>query len=189
MRSPASVRLTAIGKSALIPLSYLQPVFNAAAAVVLSEDATALTYSVLVTYDDFGPDGYVPVTISQTLTAITVTDPALPLKGGVSVGDVVILKGTNVPGADGYFVVQTTPTPTTYTVTSLVSQSAVDKGFAQHDYWRLFAAPTNLTAATTRQSAPLGPTTTGPVTGVLLNVTALGTGSATLLVVQGIGSG
>lgn len=189
MRSPVYVKQAAIGKSALIALAYNQPTFNVGVGVLLSSDAAALTYSVQFTADDFGPDAFSLVTLSQTTTVITVTDPSLPLRGGVAVGDIVQLRNTGFANIDGVYTVTTAPSPTTYTVTSGTSQSAVAGFPSQHAYWRLFPAATALTAATTRQFGSLVASgATGPCTGVLLNVTALGAGSATLVVVQGTGS-
>lgn len=170
----------------VLPLDYIQLAFGAAVGGILSEDASALTYSFFVTYDgfadrDFGAD----VSISQTTTTITVTDPNLAVRGGVTTGDIVRLFGTG-GNTDGWYLVASTPSTTTYTVTSLISQSITGLG-SRHMYWRLFPTPAALTAATTRIAATISITNIGPATGLVLKTAAITAGSVTGVVVQGEG--
>ena len=102
-------------------------------------------------------------------------------------GDIVHLYSP-AANVSGPYVVATAPSLTTYTVTSGTSQS-VGASFAQHQYWRLFAAPAAITAATTRISAALSHSTTGPCTGVSLKITARTAGSLVGVIVQGVGAG
>jgi hypothetical protein len=172
-----------------MPLDYIQTAFGVGIGVMLSEDASGITYSALMTFDDMGPDSFSYVSISQTTTVVTVTDPSLPLRGGVVAGDIVHIMNSGVAaGVDGWYVVASTPSTTTYTVTSGTSQSVTGGSNSRHQYFRMFAAPAALTAATTRASAALSHSTTGPVTGVALNVTAYAAGRANMVVVQGVGT-
>ena len=177
------------GKNAdwVLPLDYIQLAFGAAVGGILSEDATGPNYTFFVTYDGMAPSDFAAdAGFSQTTTTITVTDPLLPVRGGVTTGDIVRLfaPGTNI---DGWYLVASTPSTTTYTVTSGVSQSLTANG--KHMYWRLFPAPTALTAATTRISATISINNVGPATGLVLKTGAITGGSVTGVVVQGEGPG
>jgi hypothetical protein len=195
MRSPVySNALAAAGTATwgtsgafILPVSYIQPTFGVALGGILSEDASGITYTYTVTYDDCSSDSLVPITASQTTTAITVTDPALPLKGGVVAADVVRIIGLKA-NVDGWYVVATTPSTTTYTVTSTVSQTVASTP-CYHQYFRLFATPAAITGASTRIAATIYYGNVGPVTGVCLKAGARAAGSLTGVVVQGVGSG
>lgn len=194
MRGPIfSQPLAAVGTavwsqqgSLILPLDYIQLAFGVSAGGILSQDASAITYSFYLTLDDCSPDGAAPAGVSQTTTTITVTDPALQARGGVAAGDIVQLRGFG-SSVDGWYPVATAPSLTTYTVTSLVSQTFAGGGM--HQYWRLFAAPTLLTAATTRVFTNLAHSTTGPCTGLCLKTSARTAGSLVGIVVQGAGPG
>jgi len=196
MRSPIfSNRITVAGATAtwgaagslILPVDYIQLAFGVVAGGILSEDAAAITYSFFVTYDGMSNDFASPMSLAQTTTTITVTDPNLPLRGGVTVGDVVQLLGTG-GNTDGWYVVASTPSTTSYTVTSLVSQTITGLA-SQHKLFRLFAAPAAITGASTRIAAAISITNVGPCTGLVLKATAITTGSVCGVVVQGEGPG
>jgi hypothetical protein len=189
MRSPTYVQLATNTTSDILPLDYIQLAFGVGIGLIPSQDAAGPpSASVLLTFDDLSSDAFGYCTISQTTTVITVTDPGLAVRGGVAVGDVVKIRGSGVAsGVDGTYAVATAPSPTTYTVTSGVSQSATGGVNSQHAYYRMFAAPAALTAQVARASGFLSHSTTGPVTGIALKLTGRTVGSVTMAVVQGAG--
>jgi hypothetical protein len=187
MRSPVRQTLSANGDTPILNLDYIQMAFGVGIGVYFSEDAATITWSILTTFDDFGPDNFQPVSLSQTTTVITVTDAGLPARGGVVVGDVVIIQGSGQANVDGQYAVATAPTPTTYTLTSAVSQSFTGGPFTKASVFHMFAAPTALTAQTAKGTGSLAHSTTGPVTGALMRMTGRTAGSASVLWVQGAG--
>lgn len=200
MRLPIIKRYTAVGKVAtdgniLVPVNRMQIAFLLSIGILLSSDATGGASTVQFTYDDLGPDWLLPVTVSQTTTVITVTDPNLPSKGGIAVGDVGRIAGTGIVGLDGEWPVASTPTPTSYTLTSTTNQSAVSNN-GKAGIYRLFSSLIT-SAANARAFGNLssglaaatgtGILNAGAVSAVALNVTALTTGSIYLQLLEAMG--
>lgn len=200
MRIPIIKRYSAVGKTSVdgkivIPVNYLQIGFAVSLAILLSQDAANGASTVQFTYDDLSDDWLRPVTISQATTVITVTDPDLPNRGGVAIGDAARIIGTRNAGVDGEWLVATTPSPTSYTLTSSVSQTFVSSD-ARIGIYRLLNSPI-VSAANARAQGVLMPNYTfngtvavfnsGNVTGVALNVTALTAGSIYMQLLQGLG--
>lgn len=189
---------TATDGKILLPVNYIQFPFEVACAILFSSDAAAAAGAgaVLFTYDSMSDDDFQPVTISQTLLVITVNDPALPNKAGIAQNDVVKIIGTNVPGIDGEWVVTTTPTPTSYTLTSSISQNAapmngraaifhmfssfITQTVVARTYGHLSTGGAKVAVSTAQNS--------GPCTAVALALSVLTAGSAYLQVLQGAGS-
>jgi hypothetical protein len=196
MRSPIySTALAAAGTakwgtegSFVLPLDYIQLAFGVAAGGILSEDNNAITYSYYLVFDDCGPDSIQDCFVAQSTTTITITDAKLATRGGVVAADVVRLISADTTIA-GWYVVASTPSATTYTLTSATSQTVAAGTPCQHQYFRLFAAPAAITGATTRIAAPLSHSTTGPCTGLVMKCSARTGGSVTGVVVQGGGPG
>jgi hypothetical protein len=197
MRSPIySYPLSAAGEaqwdaqgSLILPLDYIQLAFGVTCGGLLSSDAAGITYSFLFTLDDMGPDNRYIATVAQTGTTVTVTDTNLQRIGGVAAGDIARAFWANgLPSVWG--VVATTPTPTSYTMTTAVAApTPISARGGYHGYWRLFAAPASLTGLSARGSGSLAHSTTGPATGLVLRASAVGGGSVTGVVVQGAGPG
>ena len=196
MRSPIySQPLAVVGTakwdaqgSLILPLDYIQLAFGVTCGGILSQDASAITYSYLFTLDDCGPDNAYSCSVSQSTTKVTVTDANLQTNGAVAVGDIARIWGTGNSTVDGWYTIATAGTTTTFVSTSATSQTvAATPGY--YARWRLFAAPAGITAATTRASAALAHSTTGPATGLALKATARTAGSLVGVVVQGAGPG
>lgn len=199
MRQPIIKRYTAVGKvatdgSILVPVNALQIAFLVSIGILLSSDATGGASTVQFTYDPMDADWQQPVTVSQTTTVITVTDPNLPTKGGIAVGDVGRIVGTGIAGLDGEWLVASTPSSTSYTLTSSVSQSQSSNN-AKAAIFRLFPSTIasaanarafgNLSGGIATAATPV--LNSGVVTGVALNVTALTAGSIYLQVLEAMG--
>lgn len=201
MRLPIIKRYSAVGKVAtdgniLVPVNNLQIAYALAVGILLSSDATGGASTVQFTYDDFSQDAYAPVTITQAALVISVTDLALPAKGGIAVGDVGRIQGTGVVGIDGEWPVASTPTPTTYTLTSSVNQAVAATANGKAAIYRLFnslitsaanaRAFGNLAGGLAAATAT-GILNSGPISGIALNVTALTAGSIYLQLLQAMG--
>lgn len=201
MRLPIIKRYTAVGKVAtdgniLIPVNRMQIAFGLSVGILLSEDATAGASTVQFTLDPLDQDWYQPVTITQATTVITVNDPNLPAKGGIAVGDVGRIQGTGVVGIDGEWPVATAPTPTSYTLTSTVSQAVAATQNGKAAIYRLFSSLIT-SAANARAFGNLsyglaaatatGILNSGAVSAVALNVTALTAGSIYLQLLEAMG--
>jgi hypothetical protein len=203
VRLPIIKRYTAVGKVAtdgniLVPVNNLQIAFAVAVGILFSSDAGAAAAAVQFTYDAMDQDWYQPVTISQAATVISVTDPNLPAKGGLSgtAGlDVVRIQGTGIVGIDGEWPVATVPTPTTYTLTSSVNQAVAATQNGKAALYRMFTSLITATAGARgfgNLSAGIAASAanslnSGPVTAIALNVTALPAGSAYLQLLQAMG--
>jgi hypothetical protein len=200
---------------AWVPLSYNALAFNAVAVgLAWGSGGTTLTWSAQITFDDFVFERL--ITASQTTTTITVTDPggyATPttlaayygpggnLGHGLAIGDSVTLKGCG-SGMDGTYAVATVPSNTSYTVTSLISQSATAAAGARVTPLRVMTHPglNGITAGTTaRVFANIGAgqpdnsataTAVSPsiITGIRPTITAWTSGNLDFLVLQGVGS-
>lgn len=194
-----------------VPLSYNALAFNAIISGIAHGATTTFTWSAQYTLDD--PEFERPISASQTTTVITVTDPGGWALGasilgpggntghGLSVGDSVILKGLG-SGMDGTYDVASVPSATTYTVTSLVSQSATGAVGARVTPLRVFVHPglNGITAGTTaRAMAAIGmgqpdnsatATQVAPVIAMAVRprMTAWTAGNLDFIVLQGIGS-
>jgi hypothetical protein len=202
MRLPIIKRYTAAGKKAtdgaiLIPVNALQIAFGLSVGILYSQSATGGASTLQFTYDDLSPDNLDPlVTVTQATTVLTVTDPNLPAKGGIAVGDIGKIVGTGLAGVDGEWVVATTPTDTSYTLTSSVSQTVTQAPNAKIGIYHLFSSLI-ASATTTRAFGNLAPglaaatatgiLNSGAVSAVVLNVTALTAGSTYLQLLQAMG--
>lgn len=187
---PVDVSLKALGFSNWIPLDYLQNGFSVGLGFSISSGAS-LTATVQHTFDDLLQNDH-PVQISQSTTVITVTDTGFtPLYAGtdslgghnLSPGDSVIVQGSKVNGMDGTFAVQTVPNNTSYTLTSLVSQTAVADPGVQVASARVFPHAT-MVAMTARTDGNYA----FPPMFVRLLLTAWASGTASLMIRQGMGS-
>lgn len=185
----------------LVPTNYIQFPFELSCAILASSDAAAAAgvATVLFTYDSMSNDDFVDVGVAQALTVITIIDASLPARGGIAVGDVVKLLGTGTPTSniDGEYVVATVVSPTSYTLTSAVSQTFNAQYGGKAGTFRMFPsliknaavarAFGNLSAGLAAATAT-GILNSGPVTGVALNISVLTAGSLYLSIVQGAGS-
>jgi hypothetical protein len=181
-----------LGASPWIPVDYLQLAFGVGLAVTFSSGATA-TATVQHTFDDLNQiPSQRAVTVSQTTTVITVTDggPYAPQGGvynglanhGLSAGDYVHLYNTGIPSGDGDYSVATVISPTQYTVTSAVSQSAAGGPSTTVVSARVFNH-SSLAALTTRSNGSYA----FPIIATRLLLTAYTGGVVVLGVVQGLG--
>jgi hypothetical protein len=180
----------------LVPVNNLQIAFAVAVGILFSSDAGAAAAAVQFTYDAMDQDWYQQVTISQATTVISVTDPNLPAKGGLAVGDVGRIQGTGIVGIDGEWPVATVPTPTTYTLTSSVNQAVAATQNGKAAIYRLFTSLITATAgarafgnlaAGLAAATATGILNSGPITAVALNVTAQPAGSTYLQLLQAMG--
>lgn len=131
MKSPVQVALGANGNSVWVPHDPWQTPFCLTLAGFVSAGAS-LTWAVQYTCDDIY--AYRDISISQTTTVITVTDPGPPVQTsfgvaaatqghGLSVNDWYKIEGSGLPNVDGEYAVATVPTATTLTLASAFSQS------------------------------------------------------------------
>lgn len=112
MATNTSVRMSATGKSAWIPVNRHQDAANVALAVTLSEGAT-LTYSVQHTLDRLNRPEY--CSISRSTTTATLTQTGIGKKAAV--GDCVVVSGAGAPLDGTYDVASVTGDDAlTYTV-------------------------------------------------------------------------
>lgn len=200
----ASISAVSTSGRILLPTNYIQSPFELGVGIFFSSDAAAAAgvATVFFTYDSMSQDDFFDVGVSQTTTVITVTDPNLPARGGIAVGDVARLQGvltqpSAATGIDGEYVVATVVSPTSYTLTSTISQSLVAQYGAKAATFKMQATLIknavlarvfgNLSAGLAAATAT-GILNTGPVTGVALGLTVLTAGSAYLQVLQGSGS-
>ena len=157
---------------AWIPVDSLQTAFGLGLFVTVSLDANGLTYEVDLTGDDpFAVPR--PVTIFQSTTTATITDPA----HGLLSGDSATLSNTGI-GIDGTYTITVTDA-NTYTVTTVTSQTATGKNGSSVITFRVFTHPT-LVGQTTRQTGNVA----FPVKAVRLKLSAWSAGSATLAVIS-----
>jgi hypothetical protein len=167
-------------------LDYLQRPFDVGLFSSLSEDASAAaTYNIECTPDNPNQTKGTrnPVaSLSRTTTVVTLTwaNPH-----GLVTGDALKVYNSGDPNLDGDQQVASTPSPTSITYAVANTGAVVGSPYTEAIALRVFALPTALTAATTRQSASL----TIPAWAVRLRATALTAGSIVLEVVQGYGRG
>lgn len=186
MRSPLKVTLSAVGKSAWLPLDYVARTFNVGLFASLSEDASvAATYSVEMTPDNPNAgksvrNPVVSLTRAGTVATLTWANPH-----GIVTGDDAKVYNSGDPNLDGDQTVASTPSPTSITYTVANTGAAVGSPYTEAIPLRVFPIVAALTAATTRQSASLQT----PCWAVRLNVTAITAGNISLEVVQGLARG
>lgn len=169
---PVSIRMSAAGRSSWIPLNYLQNNFNVSAAVVLSA-SVGLTFTVQHTYDDIF--SYTNRKITRSTTTATVNYPA----HGLSNGDWAAIQGTGSTNLDGFQVVTVVDADNfSYTV----SNSGTTAAQGQVAIARVFSH------ATITGTASISGTYTSPVIACRLYVSAYTSGTADLLVLQGLGT-
>lgn len=179
---PQYISLAALGNTPWVPVNNLQWAFAVGIAVTLSGGAS-LTYTVQHTYDPIDDSQSRYAAIAQTTTVITVSgDIGPPGSGGgsgLSVGDDAILYGTGL--MDGEYPVASIISPTSYTLTSGVSQSANGTPTSRVKSYRVFNNAT-LAASTTKGNTNYS----SPITGVRLNISVYASGVATMAVIQGV---
>jgi hypothetical protein len=182
---PIYESLAAVGSTPWVPINRLQWGFGAAVAVTLSSGAS-LTYTVQHTFDPVDDSQARNVAASQTTTVITVTGDIGFTGGGnthgLSVGDDVILFGTQATNMDGEYPVASFVSATSYTLTSLVSQSATGSSNTRAKSYRVWLNA--LGAQTVKTSTNYA----FPVAAVRLNISVYTSGVATMAVLQGVGS-
>lgn len=196
---PVYVALNAIASSPWIPLDRQQDCFNVGIQVSLSEDASAITYSVQATCDPMGDEYLIPCSIARAAGVATVTTL---FQHGLNVGDAVIVTGSGSAALDSQPFVQsnllppfysnsgqatpwnvaTAPTPTTFTYAVANSGPLADAGVTKLRIYRVAPVP-NLSALSAKAFQPL----IIPATALRLVVTALTAGFAQMGVIQGIG--
>jgi len=187
MRSPVKAQVSgAPGITPWIVLDYTQRPFDVGLFASLSEDASAAaTYSLEYTPDNPNQtkgtrNPVVSLTRTTTVATLTWANPH-----GLTTGDAAKVYNSGDPNLDGDVQVASTPSANSITYTVANTGLTTQTGYAEAIALRVFALPTALTAATTRQSAAL----TTPAWAVRLHVTALTAGSVLLEVVQGYGRG
>jgi hypothetical protein len=190
--------MNAAGVSQWVPIDYIESWFGVEVGVILSEDASGVTYSVQYTLDSLrlnpqgaadGSDNH--VTIARAGTVATVTDNGpYGLGHGLSPGDSVIISGSgstnfdSLPPTYGTGLVgrqvDTTPSSTTFTYTVSNTGPAADVGTTYITRQRIFTHSTlaNLQA---RNNG----TFNYPIRAVRLYLAALATGYVDMTVLQG----
>jgi hypothetical protein len=184
----ARLTMNAPGNSPVVPVSYLQPTFNVALAVLPSAAATGLSCEAQLCLDDQSIKRQVNWT--QVANTVTITDGIQAYGLGASslatqqnphglvTGDSVTIEGTNFDG--NYNVTVTSPTQ--YTITVGPSQTASGDARVIPQHW---VVSTAVPAAT---AARLITNTTQPATAFRFVVAALTTGSVDFIVLQGLGT-
>jgi len=176
----------AAGFGPWVPVDYLQRYFNLGLSVLPSAAATGASFSVQFTMDDLSISR--PVTWSQALTTVTITDPVYQVNSGLPgiphglvTGDSITIQGTKnaLLSFDGTYQATVTG-PTTYTITVTPSQTANGASFVIPE--RVFTT----TGIPALSSARISATLLIPCTAVRLAVAGLTAGSLDFLVVQGI---
>lgn len=184
MRSPLKATVSgAPGISPWLLLDYYQVNFNVGLFASLSEDASAAaTYSLQYSPDNpnSGKTTRNPV-VSLTRTAGVATLTWLNPHGLVA-GDAARVWNSGDPNLDGDAQIASTPSASSITYAVANTGLTVGSPYAEAQPMRVFALPTAVTAATTRQSLNLQT----PCWAVRLNVSALTAGSITLEAVQGL---
>jgi hypothetical protein len=185
--------MTAAGVSAPVPVSYLQPTFNVALAVIPSNANTVLSVGIQYCLDD--QSILRPINWTQTTTTVTITDgiyfPGSQTAGnphGLKVGDSVTITGTAVPGGsasfDGNYPVASVTNDQVYTITVVPSQTASGQAFIVPQRW-VFTGVGIIPAGT---SARTYANTTQPATAFRANLVTLTGGTMDFIVLQGLGS-
>lgn len=187
----------AAGFTVPIPVSYLQPTFNVALAVIPSAAATGLSCKAQYTLDDQSIKRQVNWT--QAATTVTITDGIQPFGMGASAlatqqnphglvtGDTISIEGTGTgaplpfTGFDGNYAVTVT-SATAYTITVTPSQTASGSSLVIPQRW----VDTTVVPAAT--AARLFTNTTQPATAFRFVVAALTTGTVDFIVLQGLGT-
>jgi len=192
----ARLTLSGAGVSPPIPVSYLQPTFNVALAVIPSASVSALSCEAQYTLDD--QSTFRTVNWSQTGTTVTITDgtqsfgqnssnPYSQNPHGLTTGDSVTIQATAASAVggftnfDGNYSV-TVVNSTTYTITVAPSQTAQGSGQVVPQRWAVSSAVPAATAAR------LYANTTQPATAFRLNVATLTGGTVDFIVLQGLGT-
>ncbi len=107
---------------AIIPLDPAKPLFNNAYAMWCDQAGSgAITGQIDATFSDLSNN--IPVTYSQSTTAITLTFPAAnPHTLGSNV-DYMLISNTGIVGVDGFWAVSSVTNDTVVVVTSTTSQT------------------------------------------------------------------
>ncbi len=160
-----------------IPINELANAFQIGLACCISSGASA-TYKVQHTFDEPGPDGLHPVSISRTTTTATVTDT----DHGLSVGDNVLVEQSGSTNLDGSYAVASVTNQNVYTYTVANSGATADNGNAKAHNFRVFDH-----AIITGQTGRIDGNYAFPIQAVRLNVTTWASGKVDLTVLQGMG--
>lgn len=171
--------------------------FGVGIGVILSEDAN-LTYTVQHTFDPFGPDWELPVTLARAAGVVTAT---FPYQHGLTTADSLMIRGSGSTQMDSQpstaqigppwplnvgqplaFAVASTPSNTTLTYACTNAGPATDNGSAKAQIIRVFPNA-DLAAQTTRGNANYA----FPVSAIRLLLTAWVAGFAQIEALQGDG--
>lgn len=205
MRDTISYQLNAVGFTPWIPLSYIQPTFNASWFLRLSSNATGVTFSAQYAVEDLNFE-YSAVGVQATTTLTLNFAPAVsanqfntgqnPINGvnylsfghNLIVGDVVFIKGSaqayaaGATNIDGFYPVATVVDQNNVTVTVVPSQSATFPNL-RVGILRPYV-DTNMSAKTANAQSGV----VFPIQAVRGNLTAITTGYVSFSVLQGLGT-
>lgn len=175
---------------AVLPLNPHQVSFNEYPILYMSKSTSGTnTAQVDATISELGVN--IPVTISQTTTAVTVTFPvAQPHRLGSS-ADYITISGSGLTGVDGTFPVTSVTSDTVLVYTSGTSQSVTGAAYAvpMRTVTNVIASGTPPTTALPATSLVGSSATTIPVgripySALILKVTAFGSGGTIYLDVR-----
>lgn len=173
---PVVVTLSATGKSQWIVVNELALAFGIGLAVAISSGAT-ITYTVEHTFDETGPDGKIPCSISRTGTAATLTLANHML----SVGDSIQIDNAGDANLNGRYDVASVVDANNVTYTVSNTGATADTGNATVVPLRVY--PHSVLAG---QTARKDGNYAYPVSAIRLNATVT-SGRATLTILQGMG--
>lgn len=195
MRSYLTVSGSATASSPWLPIDRKMAPFGIGIGVILSEDAN-LTYTVQHTFDPFGPDWELPVSLARAAGVVTATFLS---QHGLSVNDCVMIRGSGSSQMDSQpygqqigppwisnpvqplpFAVASTPTNTTLTYAVTNAGPTADTGSTKAQIIRAFPNAT-LAAQTARGNTNYA----FPISAVRIILTAWTAGFAQLEVLQG----
>ena len=172
---PTSVKVSAAGNSAWVPINEIQAMFGIGIGVSLTSGAN-LTYKVQHTFDD--PLGRRTVGLTRAGTVATVVDTA----HGLSVSDSIIVTGSGSANLDGTYDIASIVDANTYTYTvantgiTTASDNTYVVSFRVWDH-------VSLTGLTARNDGNYA----FPIQAVRLRLTAYVSGTAEMVVLQAIG--
>lgn len=174
---PLRVEMSALGNSPWVPVNYMQNAFAIGLAVVLSSGAV-LTYTVQHAFNDLSDDGKRKVLIARAGTVATVTDIGHKL----SVADSVIVTGSGSVVLDGQPDIASVVDADHYTYT--VANSGPAAGSPNTFAKPLHVFPhASLAGLNIRSDGNYA----FNVEAIRLNISAYTSGTAILLINQGMG--
>lgn len=179
---PARVVVGSQTFSAWVPINQIQNAFQIGLGCAISSGASA-TYKVQHTFDEPGPEGLHPISISRVTTTATVVDVGVDGLGhGLSVSDNVLIQETGSTNLDGSYAVASIVSATSYTYTVANSGATADQGNAKAHNFRVYDH-----AIITGQTGRIDGNYAFPIQAVRLNVTTWASGKVELTVLQGMG--